>query len=95
MAKSIEEQQERFQALVEKRDKYSQEKIQLETRKQLATEERNRRLTELYEGFGVSSVEEAKKVLAELEAEIDKALTECEEALRAIEDKSNGSTGEV
>lgn len=83
---SIKNTQERFKELVEKRDKLSSEKIQLETRKSVAQAELEKQQTQLKEEFGVEDLDSAKALLAEFESEIDSGLTECEEFLKKFED---------
>ena len=75
----------RFEDLSSQRDQWKVRKIELETQIKVSREDLEKKAKALKEEFGVSSVDEARKELDRLEAEIDAELQECEEALSKFE----------
>lgn len=75
----------RFEDLSSQRDQCKVRKIELETQIKVSREDLEKKAKALKEEFGVSSVDEARKELDRLEAEIDAELQECEEALSKFE----------
>ena len=73
---------ERFDELLKKREEAKRNKVQLETRIEASKESMKAIEEEWQEKWGVSTLEEVKSKLAEMEAEVESTLAKCEEFLK-------------
>lgn len=72
---------QRFNTLLDKKEEAKKQKVMLETRIESAQESMEAVKTEWQEKYGVSSLEEAKQKLSEMETSVNEGLAECEKYL--------------
>ena len=76
---------ERFQQLLDKREAAKTQLVQLQTKKESATESMQEIEKEWKEKWEVNSFEEAQSKMKEMEQEISETITECEKFLEKVE----------
>ena len=75
---------ERFNQLLEKKEKAKTQLVQLQTKRDSAKESMTAIETDWKENYSIASYEEAKEKIAEMENQIDTTLSKCEEYLGKV-----------
>lgn len=75
---------ERFNELLEKKEKAKTQLVQLETKKESAKESLDAIEKDWKENWDINSYEEAQAKVAEMESEIESTLSKCEEYLSKV-----------